>query len=102
MSQLDTPFKVSQFHEDYIAGIVAVEDCNGFHALDCHKTEAGEIVKRINGYEQLEASNRELLEALKNTDAMLRVGIFRCTSEELRDEESLRQQAITNAKQGEK
>lgn len=65
MSELVTPYRVS-----YISKVswipCEIEDNNGASSMTCFADDADEILKRINGYEKLEQSNKELLEALKS------------------------------------
>lgn len=66
MSELMTPYHVDEsWYNDDCVELVTVCDTNGVFVFTAFADDADEILKRINGYEQLEQSNKELLEALK-------------------------------------
>lgn len=53
MKKLNTPYEIGPvaFNQGKSVSIV---DCNGFNVFDCFAIDAEEVIKRINGYEQLE------------------------------------------------
>jgi hypothetical protein len=64
--ELNTPFT-------YYEATSTIVDCNGMYFLECHKDDVNEILKRLNGFEELEqqltesqASNDRLNNALNN------------------------------------
>lgn len=66
MRELITPYQASKtWSADDGAKFIHLADANGFFVFSCFTDDADEILKRINGYEKLEQTTKELLEALK-------------------------------------
>ncbi|MCX4186730.1 hypothetical protein [Methylophaga sp. OBS4] len=55
----------NSFWNDEGVELVSIHDENGMWVLDCFESGSEEILKRINGYEQLQQSNKKMLDALK-------------------------------------
>ena len=74
MSELETPYRVNG-EDDHIRCITHVIDVNNIWAFDCYTVDADEIIKRVNGYvdleQQLDKANKasnEMYEALEESN----------------------------------
>lgn len=66
MNELITPYFVEQtFEAEDGAALASLCDKNGFWVATCFEQDADELLKRINDYEQLQATNRQLSDAVK-------------------------------------
>ena len=69
MSELDTPYTLGgQYFNDRGVSITTVIDCNDFGVFSAYTLDADEVIKRINGYTDLEqqlAEAKDLSEKLK-------------------------------------
>lgn len=97
LGELETPYM--RGHDMNLLGlpVCEIKDANGVYVLECFQDDADEIIKRINGYEQLQATNKQLLEALER--GYNRLDKRGADAQNASSVKSILKEAITNAKQ---
>ena len=58
MSGLNTPYEIGKTS---VTNIQSLVDVNGMWVFDCYTVDAGEILKRLNGYEEIVTENIRLM-----------------------------------------
>lgn len=95
------------FWNDDGVELVSIHDENGMWVLDCFESGAEEILKRINAYEQLQRTSKEMLKALEAVKAQIAMTLYAVDTQQEKTEITGRLKnsvrridlAITNAEQ---